>query len=251
MAERTGPLGALLSRMYADLDDLTARGDARRFFHATYLRTTEAVGAEIERGGFGDADWVARWDLAFAELYLDALDADRDGRQVSGPWRVAFGTADRRPDAAPLHHVLLGLNAHINYDLPQALLAVISPADFDDPRRLASRQDDHRHIDSVLQARVGAESTELNAISRVTLLDRILQPANRAASRRFLTEAREKVWRNAAVLDRDRRRGDTALTATTAVLETLCADRVRDLSRGGLVLLRLARHGFGVLLPEA
>ncbi|MDH2416239.1 DUF5995 family protein [Nocardioides sp. CER19] len=251
MADRTGPLAGLLTRMYADLEDLTARGDARRFFHATYLRTTEAVGAEIEHGGFADADWVARWDVAFAELYLDALDAERDGRPVAGPWQVAFGTADRRPDAAPLHHVLLGLNAHINYDLPQALLAVISPEDFDDRRTLMSRQADHRHIDTVLQGRVGAESTELDAISRVTLLDRLLQPANRAASRRFLTEAREKVWRNAAVLDRDRRRGDDALAAGTAALETLCAERVRDLSRGGFVLLRLARHGFGVLLPGA
>ncbi len=89
--------------------------------------------------------------------------------------------------------MLFGLNAHINYDLPQALLAVITPADFDDPAVRRRREADHRHVDAVLQARVGAEDAELGAVSRVTLLDRLLRPANRAASRRFLAEARAKV----------------------------------------------------------
>jgi hypothetical protein len=241
----------LLGRMRADLAELAAAGDARRFFHATYTRTTQAVSDEIDAGGFADGDWVSRWDLAFAELYLDALRADRHGDPVSGPWRVAFTAARDQPDLPPLRHVLFGLNAHINYDLPQALLAVISPADFDNPTVLAGYAADHRHIDTVLQARVSAEDDELRAVSPVTLLDRLLQPANRIASRRFLTEAREKVWRNAAAMDRARRSGDPEYASVLATLEDRCAARVHDLTRPGPVLLTLARKGFGVLLPGA
>jgi hypothetical protein len=242
----------LLARMRVDRTVLDAAGDARRFFHATYLRTTEAVAAEIERGGFIDSDWVGRWDLAFAELYVDdALGAARNGQPVPGPWAVAFEAAANQPDLPPLRHVLFGLNAHINYDLPQALLAVISTVEFDNPIVTARRAADHRHIDAVLSARVGDEDDELVAVSRVTLLDRLLRPANRAASRRFLAEARQKVWRNAFVLDQARRRGDAAYTAVLADLEDRCAARVRDLTRPGPVLLRLARKGFGVLLPGA
>jgi hypothetical protein len=245
-------LDHLLEGMRADLRTLEASGDARRFFHATYLRTTEAVVAEIDRGGFADADWVGRWDLAFAVLYVDnALGVAKAGGQVPGPWAVAFDAAARQPDLPPLRHVLFGLNAHINYDLPQALLAVISSADFDDPAVITSRAADHRHIDAVLSARVSAESDQLGAISRMSLLDRLLQPANRAASRRLLGEAREKVWRNAVVLDRARRNGEAEYTATLAELEQRCAARVRDLTRPGPVLLRLASKGFGVLLPGA
>lgn len=249
MTDPAGGLRALIARMQADLVDLTDSGDARRFFHATYLRTTQAVADEVGRGGFRDADWLERWDLAFAELYLDALAADRSGNPVSGPWQVAFGAARDQPDAPPLRHVLFGLNAHINYDLPQALLAVISPADFDDAAVLASRQQDHQHIDTVLQSRVSAEDEELTAVSRIGVLDRALRPANRAASRRFLAEAREKVWRNAVVLDRARRRDDSSYVAKLAALESLCEERVRDLARPGFVLLRLALRGFGVVLP--
>jgi hypothetical protein len=241
----------LLTRMRADLAELTAAGDARRYFHSTYLRTTEAVAAEIGRGGFLDDAWVAAWDLAFAELYLVALDARRSGAAVPGPWRVAFDTARDRPDLPPLRHVLFGLNAHINYDLPQALLAVISPADFDDPVVRGRRVEDHRHVDTVLASRVSAEDAELVAVSKVTFLDRLMRPANQAASRRFLTEAREKVWRNTVVLDRARRAGPSSYTETLAELEKRCATRVLELTSPGPVLLKLARRGFGVLLPGA
>ena len=248
MGERPDGFAALVARMESDLTELH---DARRYFHATYLRTTRAVAQEVQRGGFRDADWVESWDLAFAQLYLDALDADRRGDRTSASWRVAFDAARAQPDAPPLRHVLFGLNAHINFDLPQALIAVITPADFDDPRVLASRQADHQHIDTVLRARIGAEDDELTTVSKVTVLDRALRPANRAASRRLLTEAREKVWRNTFVLDRARRDSDARYAATRSALETLCEERVRDLTRPGFVLLRLPRRGFGVLLPGA
>jgi Family of unknown function (DUF5995) len=241
----------LIARMREQLEPMEAAGDARRYFHATYLRTTQAVAAEIGRGGFLDADWVGRWDVNFAEFYLDALAADlRGGVPVPGPWRVAFAAARDQPDLPPLRHVLFGINAHINYDLPQSLLAVISPADFDDPSRLRRRQADHQHLDDVLQARVAAEDDELAAVSRVTVIDRLLAPANRLASRRFLAEARAKVWKNALVLDRARRVGPDEYTARRRDLERISEARLAQLSAPGPVLLRLALRGFGVRLPS-
>jgi hypothetical protein len=242
---------ALVSRMRADLVGLRETDDRRRFFHATYLRTTEAVDEEIRRGGFADGPWLERWDLIFAGLYLDALDADLRGEPVSQPWRVAFDAARDRADLPPVRHVLLGMNAHINYDLPQALIGAITPAEFDDPGVLTGREADHRHVDDVLLARVGAEDAELTSVSRRSLLDRLLAPANRAATKRILTEARAKVWRNTQALDRARRQGGDEYAAVLAELEKLCATRVADLTAPGQVLLKLARIGFGVVLPGA
>jgi hypothetical protein len=157
-------IDALIDRMEGLLAPLEARGDPGRYFLATYLRTTRAVKEELERGGFRDTEWVERWDVAFADLYLDALEAAEAGRRPPEPWAVAFGAAaqDRFP---PLRHVLLGMNAHINYDPAQSLLAVITEEEFDDPELLARREADHEHIDSVLVARVGAEDTEVEALS--------------------------------------------------------------------------------------
>jgi hypothetical protein len=162
--ELSAGIGALLHRMEGLLAPLEAGGDPARFFLATYLRTTRAVADELARGGFRDPEWVERWDVAFAGLYLDAVEAAQAGRRPPEPWAVAFGAGDR-DDLPPLRHVLLGMNAHINFDLAQSLLAVISEPEFDDPGLLAARRADHEHIDQVLVARVGAEDTELEAAS--------------------------------------------------------------------------------------
>ncbi|MGI5240874.1 DUF5995 family protein [Dactylosporangium sp. CA-139066] len=239
---------ALVSRMESDLARLGER-DARRHFLGTYLRTTRAVAAEIERGGFLDGPWLQRWDVVFAQLYLDAFDAELAGRPVPAPWRIAFDAARERPDAPALRHVLLGMNAHINYDLPQALIAVIAPAEFDDPAVLAARNRDHTHVDTVLLARVGAEDGEMRAtVARIGLVDRLLGPLNRAATRRLLAESRAKVWHNTAALDRARREGPARYDIVLRELEALCAAKVAELTAPGQVLLRLARRGFGVTL---
>jgi hypothetical protein len=144
--ERSADIGALLGRMEGLLGPLEAGGDPGRYFLATYLRTTRAVAEELDRGGFRDPAWVERWDVAFADLYLDAVEDARAGRRPPEPWAVAFAAAER-DGLPPLRHVLLGMNAHINFDLAQSLLAVISEAEFEDPELLAARQADHEHID--------------------------------------------------------------------------------------------------------
>ena len=247
--ERSAGIGALLTRMERLLAPLEANGDPGRFFLATYMRTTRAVAEELERGGFRDPAWVERWDVAFADLYLDAVTDAQAGRRPPEPWAVAFGAGD---DLPPLRHVLLGMNAHINYDLAQSLLAVISEREFDDPALLASRHADHEHIDQVLVARVGAEDTELEALGGPrSRTDRLLQPLNRLATKRFLRESRAKVWANTRLLDAARRTGPDAYAARLAELERLAATRVADLMAPGQVVLKLAVKGFGVRLPDA
>jgi len=234
------------------LAPLEAAGDPARYFLATYLRTTRAVAEELGRGGFRDPAWVERWDVAFAGLYLDAVTDAQAGRRPPQPWAVAFGAGAGADGLPPLRHVLLGMNAHINYDLAQSLLAVIPPRDFDDPELLADRRADHEHIDQVLVARVGAEDTELAALSGPrSRTDRLLEPLNRLATRRFLRESRAKVWANARLLDTARRAGPHAYADRLAQLEHLAAARVADLMAPGQVVLKLAVKGFGVRLPGA
>jgi uncharacterized protein DUF5995 len=248
------PIDDLLSRMDALLQPMRVAGDERQHFLATYMRTTVAVKREIERGAFVDDDWTERWDIAFAELYLDALDEWNAKGSAPGPWRIAFLAANADPRVPPLRHLLLGMNAHINYDLPQALIQVITDQEFDDPALVERRSRDHEHIDAILSSRVAAEDGELKKMEQPgdrTLLDHLLTPFNRAGSKRFLKEARGKVWRNAQALSLARRQGLEPLGERLRELEALSAERVADLRRPGQVLLRLSRDGFGVLLPGA
>jgi Family of unknown function (DUF5995) len=243
----TAALDAVVARMAELLGPLEADRHPARYFLGTYLRTTQAVGAAVDDGAFEDPAWVERWDTDFAGLYVDALAAwRRDPGSPPRPWRLAFGA---REDLSPEAHVLLGVNAHINHDLPQSLVQVIPPADFADPRVRARRRRDHERIDRVLAARVAAEAGELERLGgRRTPLDRLLAPVNQVATQVFLREARRDVWLNAGVLDAARRRGPEAYARRLRELESAAAERVADLLRPGPVLVRLALRGFGVRL---
>lgn len=238
---------AVLSQMQDRLDCLPVDRESYRPFLDTYRRTTQAVGQAIGAGLFADPLWVCDWDVDFAGRYLSALDGALSGAPgVPRPWRLAFNAPAGMP---PLRHVLLGMNAHINFDLPQALLGVIPDADFADPTLVARRRADHEQIDTVLSGRVAAEDRELSQRSARSLVDRAMRPLNRAASQRFLREARRKVWHNTLELQQARLAGPQALQVRIGELEVLSAARIADLLAPGQVLLRLSVSGFGVLLP--
>ena len=241
----------MTSRIEDLVDDLDDRLAAlpptirhRGTFLVTYRRTTLAVGHAVRQGRFEDPAWVVQWTAVFGRYFIDAHDADLAGLPVPRPWRLAFGL---EPAVHPLAHLLLGMNAHINFDLPQAMLDVMGPADFAVAHVRERRVRDHDRIDEVLSARVAAEDGEIGGPRRAW--DRVLTPANRWASRRFLAESRAKVWQNVLALHQSRLEGEGAYRTRVAELEVLAAARVADLLTPGLLLPRLAVSGFGVRLP--
>jgi hypothetical protein len=186
MTEVVDPgVAEVVGRLQQRLDELPPRLAHRRPFLETYLRITEAVGQAVAAGDFEDDAWVRRWDVAFAGLFLAAHDADLSGGAVPRPWRLAFA-AD--PALPPLVHVLVELNAHVNWDLPQALLAVVDDQDLTSAPLLASRLRDHDRINVVLAARTMAEGRLLNG----RLVGRLMLPVNTRLTHRFLPRAREQ-----------------------------------------------------------
>lgn len=250
-SRRSADLPEVLRRFEDAHARLAAANDRQQHFCGMYLRSTRAVGEELARGGFADPAWVERWTVAFADLYLEALECWQRGEPVGSPWQLAFEAGS---GVAPLAHQLIGLNAHLNYDLPRAVLAVISDEEFLDEELLGQRRADFEHIDSLVLRRIPEEYQHLRGLGgpmRQELLARLLYPFNLVASRRWLVGARESVWHNALQLSMARRAGGPALAGRSADLEVLCAAKVAELLRPGQVVLRLAVTGFGVILPPA
>ncbi|SDS59675.1 hypothetical protein SAMN04488543_2026 [Friedmanniella luteola] len=239
-------IAEVVTQLERRLHALGAGQDQRRAFLGTYLRMTATIGQAVAGGVFEDPGWVRRWDVAFVGHFLAAHDADVAGGDVPRPWRLAFA-AD--PALPTLVHLLLDLNAHVNYDLPLAVLAVISDEDFEDAAVMASRHRDHERVDALIASRVAAEGELLPASTR--LRRRLLAPLDRWSSRRFLSAARRQVWANAVDLHRARQQGADAYRTRLAELDVLASAKIVDLLRPGPVLLRLALVGFGVRLPPA
>ncbi|SEP71923.1 DUF5995 family protein [Microlunatus flavus] len=226
------------------VEALPARSAYRRTFLEVYLRTTEAVGRAVAAGGFEDPDWVRRWDVTFAGLFLAAHDADESGTTVPRPWRLAFA-AD--PALPPLVHVLVELNAHVNWDLPQAILAVIDDADLASEPLVASRVRDHDRINAVLAGRTVAEGRLLNG----GLGGTVMIPVNTWLTHRFLPRAREQAWHNVLALAEGRRQGPEAYAARLRDLDTLASAKVTELLEPRWALPRVTVRGFGVTVPPA
>jgi len=245
------PLGALVAELDEIIDDCRRRHCRTGYFAALYRGVTADVRRQVLAGSFTDSDRMAAFTTAFAQRYLDAHRAWRAGHPTTGSWAVAFAAASRwRP--LVVQHLLLGMNAHINFDLAPALLEVISSHDFDDATTIALRRADHAHIDTVLARRVAAEDAELRMLEarRRSVTDRLLQPLNQLGTKRFLRESRTKVWHNAGVLDRARRVGPAAHGARIAALEELSRAKVTQLGASRWVILELAHRGFGVELLD-
>jgi hypothetical protein len=72
-------------------------------------------------------------------------------------------------------HELIGLNAHLNFDLPSALLSVTSAAERGDDAVLAVRLADFTHIDTVMVRRIPEEYGHLRALGGPALQE-VLAP---------------------------------------------------------------------------
>ena len=174
-----------------------APGDGLGAFNTVYLGITEAVQARIGRSFFADPPFMARLDVVFANLYFAAADASLTGAAVLP--RAWAPLLQRRHDTsvAAIQFALAGLNAHINHDLPQAVVDTCQErgtAPEDPPHH-----DDYQRIDPILEAaeQQVRESFESPVVAGA---DRVVAPVANVICNWSLVEARNAAWTNALAL---------------------------------------------------
>lgn len=108
------------------IDAALARSDGISCFNKLYLAVTENVLAQVAQATFADPRFLAALDVTFANLYFAALRAfDAGAAATPRAWLPLFESR-ARPTVAPIQFALAGMNAHINRDLPPALVDTFS-----------------------------------------------------------------------------------------------------------------------------
>jgi hypothetical protein len=176
---------------------LRERGDRRAVFLTVYSRMTATVRDAIDDGAFIDSEWAASYLVAFAERYRRALVAfeRRAFESLPRPWVIAFAAA-ARGETLVAQDALLGINAHITYDLTYTLGDVGI-----DPDRDAKRAD-HDRINAVLARLVQtAQDALVEAYAAIGIagIDRLLDPLDDRLALLGLKGVREFAWRNAVL----------------------------------------------------
>jgi hypothetical protein len=169
--------------------------DHRAVFATTYLELTKTLRRVLrERPHFlRYPKYLYVEDALFANVYFKAIRDARRGRPIAEAWRIAFEAAESA-DLNATQDMLLGINAHVQNDMPFVLAALGLRT-----RSGASRKEDHDAINEVLDrsyANVVAAVRD-RFDPQVELTNGEATPADDVLGLELVKGWREMVWRNA------------------------------------------------------
>jgi Family of unknown function (DUF5995) len=183
--------------------------DHRGVFATTYLELTKTLREVLrEQPDFVRyPKYLYVEDALFANVYFNAIRAARRGKPVAPAWQIAFEAAKSK-DLNAAQDMLLGINAHVQNDMPFVLAALGLRT-----RDGKSRKADHDAINHVLDR---SYENVVHAVRdrfdpRVGLTNSDGTPLDDVAGLELVKGWREMVWRNAerllnAKTDAERRR---------------------------------------------
>ncbi len=189
-----------MDRMQACICRWEEEGDERSIFLRCYAMMTANMLAAIEAGEFHDRAWVRRLLTHFADYYFIALDAyDVGDEGVPAVWRQTHDAA-RRAGTLALQNLLLGVNAHINYDLVLATADLLEeewPGLSSEARR--QRRDDYNHVNEIIERTVDAVQDEIleRRQPMLQVVDTVFGPVDEWLIGRQITRWRNDVWEEA------------------------------------------------------
>lgn len=169
--------------------------DHRAVFDTTYLELTRTARDALvaDPAVLRFKKFFFREDALFANVYFRTIRMHERGGPVPEAWRIAFEAA-ASPDVAGVQDMLLGINAHVQNDMP-FVLAQLGLRD----RKGNSRKVDHDRFNEVLSAGyervVAAVRDRYDPLIGVSNPDFL--PADDVAGLELVREWRENVWRNA------------------------------------------------------
>lgn len=190
------------------IDASAPPSDGVACFNRMYLEVTQQVDKDLGQQFFADPAFMARFDVAFANLYFDAVNAaaGQPAGQPAGAaasqstvplaWRPLF---ERRGETGlePIQFALAGMNAHINHDLPMAVVATC--VDLATTPTAGPHLADYQKVDGLLDA---AEQSVRQSFESSTELavDRHLQAVENLVCNWTINSARDLAWGNALLL---------------------------------------------------
>ena len=193
-------IAAVIRRLRA-IEESAPRSDGVVCFARLYREVTEGVGAEVAGQGFADSRFLETLDVRFAELFFSALESyGRDPGSAPSAWIPLFAQRSQR-GVAPLQFALAGMNAHINRDLPVALVTTCRELGLqlgDESRE----HSDFERVDSLL-AKVESRVKSAYVTGWLAWIDRIVHRFQRiddVVAMWDVGRARDAAWINAQAL---------------------------------------------------
>ncbi len=179
------------------IDAALPRKDGVAYFNRLYLKVTQAVLAASRTETFADPRFLDRLDIVFAGLYFDAEATITTGAKTPVAWRPLI--EERGAALAPIQFALAGMNAHINHDLPLAVVQTcrelgLAPGDG------TPEHADYERVNTILSV----VETQVAGWFRSGLIadieDVVPSDVDHALAMWSITTARDLAWEHAKVI---------------------------------------------------
>jgi Family of unknown function (DUF5995) len=170
--------------------------DGLACFNRMYLDVTSQVSSQLGQGFFADPVFMVQLDVAFANLYFAAADTANTPATVPLAWRPLVEQR-ARAGIEPIQFALAGMNAHINHDLPLAMVSTCTA--------LATAPDagphfaDYQKVDQLLEAAEQSIRQSFESAPELSV-DRHLAAVNTLIANWTITSARDLAWANCLLL---------------------------------------------------
>jgi uncharacterized protein DUF5995 len=198
IAGRSQCVDKTIRQMTSRFGALASSCDHNAIFSLTYLRVTQAYREAIDQPFFDNTQFVNYEDTVFAHYYFAAFDAWTAGnvQDVPPAWRIAFDAAAQHKVSAA-GDLLLGINAHVQRDLPLVLYSIGGLTAPDG----TSRKPDFDRVNIILNHVMGPLIAEIARRFDPTIDDTSLPMSlDEVALFQLLVGWREDAWRNAELL---------------------------------------------------
>lgn len=176
--------------------------DHRVVFHRVYLLMTKEMQRRLSSGVFLDPAWLERVVVGFAQYYFHAMEAYEEGQTCPPAWELAFRQASEKQGFV-LQDAILGINAHINSDLPMVMQKLLTEDNaWPDARKMLHRRKDHEQINNVLASIIDQVQDELSYYYArfIRVIDYVMGRKDESISSLVLSHSRTTVWNNAELL---------------------------------------------------
>jgi hypothetical protein len=184
-----------IARMAA-IDKALPASDGLACFNRMYLAVTQTVDQQVTQGFFADAAFMTMLDVVFANRYFAAADAASAPATVPQAWRPLVEQRANQ-EIEPIQFALAGMNAHINHDLPLAVVATC--ADLGTAPDTGSHLADFQKVDQLLDA--AEQSVRQSFESAIEQeIDAHLKAVDNLVACWSLNSARDLAWQNSLVL---------------------------------------------------
>lgn len=189
----------VIARMQSYITQWEQAADDRALFLRCYMMMTANMLSAVEQQEFNDSAWINTLLHRFADYYYVALNAyERGPDPAPAVWRLAFNAA-RDPHITAMQKLLLGVNAHINYDLVLTLADLLRPewGGLSGPQR-ALRYADHCRVNDIIGQTIDAVQDQVlePAMPGMDFIDVLLGRVDERLISRLITRWRETVWEN-------------------------------------------------------